>query len=116
MKLAITTALALTTAAMAFAPLRQQRILAQQQTFTTTALFANKPFFAAAEEDASLEEEVEQLVQEEIVKTKRASNLRNANGVEYVSCTIPVFCRLDSLTLPTNIHSLTLNHLDTLLG
>jgi hypothetical protein len=34
-------------------------------------------------EDMSLEEEVEQLVQAEIKKTKRMSNLRNEKGVEY---------------------------------
>jgi hypothetical protein len=37
----------------------------------------------AAKEDMSLEEEVEQMVQEEINKTKRMSNLRNEKGVEY---------------------------------
>jgi hypothetical protein len=34
-------------------------------------------------DDVSLEEEVEKLVQAEITKTKRMSNLRNENGVEY---------------------------------
>mmetsp|Transcript_10556 Transcript_10556/g.16178 ORF Transcript_10556/g.16178 Transcript_10556/m.16178 type:complete len:265 (+) Transcript_10556:166-960(+) len=34
-------------------------------------------------EDMSLEDEVEMLTQEEIKKTKKASNLRNANGVDY---------------------------------
>lgn len=34
-------------------------------------------------EDMSLDEEVEQLVQDEISKTKRMSNLRNEKGVEY---------------------------------
>lgn len=33
--------------------------------------------------EASLEDEVEELVQAEIAKTKKISNLRNANGVEY---------------------------------
>jgi len=54
-----------------------------------------KPFFASTEEpaieetdDATLdklseEEEVELLVQQEMSKTKRMSNLRNANGVDY---------------------------------
>jgi hypothetical protein len=33
--------------------------------------------------EETLEEEVERLVQDEIAKTKKVSNLRNANGVEY---------------------------------
>lgn len=50
------------------------------------------PFFASNEKDSSpsvdvddmtLEEEVEELTKEEVRKMKRASNLRNANGVEY---------------------------------
>lgn len=46
------------------------------------------PFFAstpAAEtkEEGTIEEEVDDLVQEEVAKTKRISNLRNANGVDY---------------------------------
>jgi hypothetical protein len=52
------------------------------------------PFFASEDsaspasktaqgEDMSLEEEIEQLTREEVGKLKRASNLRNANGVEY---------------------------------
>lgn len=54
------------------------------------------PFFASEDQESStssvggdatadmtLEEEVEQLTKEEVRKMKRASNLRNANGVEY---------------------------------
>ena len=48
------------------------------------------PFFAqedsspaAAVEEKSLEEEVDDLTQAEVKKMKRASNLRNANGVDY---------------------------------
>lgn len=37
----------------------------------------------ASADDLSLEEEVEMLTKEEIRKTKKASNLRNANGVDY---------------------------------
>lgn len=59
----------------------------------STRLYEKVPFFAAEEEateepeagvkEASLEDEVEELVQAEIAKTKKISNLRNANGVEY---------------------------------
>jgi hypothetical protein len=49
------------------------------------------PFFASEDQkkgeakldSMSLEEEVEELTKEEVRKMKRASNLRNANGVEY---------------------------------
>ena len=51
------------------------------------------PFFATAETPApaaeeakkemSLEEEIEELTKEEVKKMKKASNLRNANGVDY---------------------------------
>lgn len=46
------------------------------------------PFYAAGETKAakkeqSLEEEVEELTQAEVRKMKRASNLRNSNGVDY---------------------------------
>mmetsp|Transcript_28580 Transcript_28580/g.42095 ORF Transcript_28580/g.42095 Transcript_28580/m.42095 type:complete len:266 (-) Transcript_28580:123-920(-) len=51
-------------------------------TRTFMAEESTTPFFASTEE-MSLEEEVEQLVQEEVQKTKRASNLRNENGVDY---------------------------------
>ena len=56
---------------------------------------SNLPFFARQTSSAtvnkdtttatapSLEDEVEGMVQEEIAKVKKASNLRNANGVEY---------------------------------
>jgi hypothetical protein len=37
----------------------------------------------AVEEDMTLEEEIEELTQVEVQKMKKASNLRNANGVEY---------------------------------
>jgi hypothetical protein len=52
----------------------------------------SSPFFASEEKDKAaatsldemtLEEEVEELTKEEVRKMKRASNLRNANGVEY---------------------------------
>lgn len=48
------------------------------------------PFFASSEEGAapaapeqSLDDEVDELTQSEVNKMKRASNLRNANGVDY---------------------------------
>lgn len=46
------------------------------------------PFFAKGEEseapaEMTLEEEVEELTQAEVKKMKRASNLRNSNGVDY---------------------------------
>jgi len=41
-------------------------------------------FFAEAElDEMSVEEEIEALVKEEMAKTKKISNLRNANGVDY---------------------------------
>ena len=50
----------------------------------------NLPFFAAkpkaevaTPEEKSLEEEVEELTREEVAKTVKVSNLRNANGVDY---------------------------------
>ena len=54
----------------------------------------NQPFFASEEkaddpaatadvDNMTLDEEVEELTREEVRKMKRASNLRNANGVEY---------------------------------
>merc|ERR1719189_274655 len=51
----------------------------------TSCLAGDKPYFAtqSKEEDISEEEEVEMLVEQEIKKTKRISNLRNANGVDY---------------------------------
>mmetsp|Transcript_4363 Transcript_4363/g.6664 ORF Transcript_4363/g.6664 Transcript_4363/m.6664 type:complete len:275 (+) Transcript_4363:64-888(+) len=46
--------------------------------------FASKPAAAAPQEvEQSLEEEIEDLVQEEVTKTQKVSNLRNANGVDY---------------------------------
>lgn len=46
--------------------------------------FASKPADAAPKvEEPTLEEEVEELVKEEVVKTRKVSNLRNANGVDY---------------------------------
>lgn len=60
------------------------------------SLRMSSPFFASDEkdqkttsssstslDDMTLEEEVEQMTQEEVRKMKRASNLRNAKGVEY---------------------------------
>lgn len=41
------------------------------------------PAAVASTEELSLEEEVEQLTQAEVKKMKRASNLRNSNGVDY---------------------------------
>ena len=45
------------------------------------------PFFASSPEEPketqTLEEEVDELTQVEVKKMKRASNLRNANGVDY---------------------------------
>lgn len=57
-----------------------------------SSLTMNAPFFASEEKDQpappaakdmTLDEEVEELTKEEVRKMKRASNLRNANGVEY---------------------------------
>lgn len=42
-----------------------------------------EPADASAKMDMSLEEEVEALTQEEMNKMRRASNLRNSNGVDY---------------------------------
>lgn len=85
--------------ATAFAPVKNHLpVVGQQQ--RDVALF-NAPFFAseseektpaveepkAAEEsnpdNMTLEEEIEELTATEVRKMKRASNLRNANGVEY---------------------------------
>lgn len=87
-----------------FAAVGQQR----DQRSDVTTLSMNQPFFASSEEESSsappstavatssasvdnaknddmksLEEEIEELTKEEVRKMKRASNLRNANGVEY---------------------------------
>lgn len=79
----------------AFAPITPSRTAFGVSTITgeSTRLYEKVPFFAAEEEateepeagvkDVSLEDEVEELVQAEIAKTKKISNLRNANGVEY---------------------------------
>ncbi|VEU35316.1 unnamed protein product [Pseudo-nitzschia multistriata] len=85
--------------ANAFAPAGKPLAAVQQQRLDVVALSMNAPFFASEEPSAdapaaeadgetdfdtmSLEEEVETLANEEITKMKRASNLRNANGVEY---------------------------------
>jgi len=90
--------------AAAFAPAGKPFAAVQQQRLDVVALsMANAPFFASEEssssddaaaaataeltEDAadnmSLEEEIDSLTKEEVRKMKRASNLRNANGVEY---------------------------------
>jgi len=88
--------------ATAFAPAGKP-LAAIQQPRMDVALNMNAPFFASEEsssdaaepapaapaaatvdvDDMSLEEEVEKLAEVEISKMKRASNLRNANGVEY---------------------------------
>ena len=64
-------------------------------TTVSTTLLNNQPFFASEEkadepaapvagvDEMTLDEEVEELTREEVRKMKRASNLRNANGVEY---------------------------------
>eukprot|EP00551_Chaetoceros_affinis_P000807 CAMPEP_0203661652 /NCGR_PEP_ID=MMETSP0088-20131115/59725_1 /ASSEMBLY_ACC=CAM_ASM_001087 /TAXON_ID=426623 /ORGANISM="Chaetoceros affinis, Strain CCMP159" /LENGTH=271 /DNA_ID=CAMNT_0050524339 /DNA_START=19 /DNA_END=834 /DNA_ORIENTATION=+ len=46
------------------------------------------PFFASsptpgAKDEPTIDDEVDELVKEEVAKTKRISNLRNANGVDY---------------------------------
>jgi hypothetical protein len=85
MKLAIIGSLALSLCSNthAFAPLRPSasitgagRSASFSTTTTTTTLFGTG-------EDLSLEQEVEVMVQAELTKTKRMSNMRNANGVEY---------------------------------
>lgn len=88
--------------ATAFAPAGRPLATAVQQRDVVT-LSMNAPFFASesdsskeespaaarkeptpAEADSmTLEEEIEELTQVEVRKMKRASNLRNANGVEY---------------------------------
>lgn len=59
---------------------------------TNAALSGNKvPFFGnaapapqpAKEEEESVEDEIERMVQEEMTKTKKISNLRNSKGVDY---------------------------------
>jgi hypothetical protein len=49
------------------------------------------PLFATGNE-VSLEEEVEEMVQEEIRKTKKMSNLRNEKGVEYAPWMVRTCC------------------------
>lgn len=86
--------------ASSFAPVKQHLpVIGQQQ--RDVALF-NAPFFASEAEEKkapaveepkatgeddpdnlTLEEEVDKLTEVEVRKMKRASNLRNANGVEY---------------------------------
>ncbi|KAL3903216.1 MAG: hypothetical protein SGILL_010529 [Bacillariaceae sp.] len=91
--LSVSTILLLASGASAFAPgkpLAMPRVAAD----ASASLLNNSPFFASeekAEEPAvagdvdnmSLDEEVEELTREEVRKMKRASNLRNSNGVEY---------------------------------
>jgi hypothetical protein len=43
----------------------------------------SKPATTAAKEEQTIEEEIEELTKAEIQKMQRASNLRNANGVDY---------------------------------
>jgi hypothetical protein len=59
---------------------------------TPLKMSSQQPFFATQEEKSdagknfdsmTLDEEVEELTREEVRKMKRASNLRNSNGVEY---------------------------------
>lgn len=77
-----------------FAPAGKSFAAVQQQRMDVGALSMNAPFFASEEssssdapvadvDNMSLEEEAEKLAQEEISKMKKASNLRNSNGVEY---------------------------------
>jgi len=99
----------LATGATAFAPASKPlaAIGQQQQRLDVVALSMAAPFFAEessseeaaaapapaaavveevveeAADNMSFEEEVEELTKEEVRKMKRASNLRNANGVEY---------------------------------
>ncbi|KAG7359032.1 hypothetical protein IV203_015621 [Nitzschia inconspicua] len=71
----------------AFAPVTP---LASGRIAHVSSLKMSSPFFASEEsskptslDEMTLEEEVEELTREEVRKMKRASNLRNANGVEY---------------------------------
>lgn len=52
-------------------------------TLSKTTPRAPTVLFNANYDDLSLEEEVEERVQKELAKSKRMSNMRNANGVEY---------------------------------
>jgi len=68
MKLSLAALLVCTTSVWAFAPLQ------------TSNLPKTGPIFS---EEMSLEEEVEEMVQEEVSNSKRMSNLRNERGIEY---------------------------------
>lgn len=79
MKVALWTLFGMSATAWAFTPHRQTPFLPHQQQQSRRILVLQ----AQAMDDMTLEEEVEQLVQQEINKVKRASNLRNEKGVEY---------------------------------
>ncbi|GKY91838.1 hypothetical protein MPSEU_000155400 [Mayamaea pseudoterrestris] len=84
MKFASSVVIALTFAStsQAFAPQRASFVAQQtQQSIVTPAaqpLYNSKDIY-----DDDVDEEVEELVQKELAKNARMSNLRNANGVEY---------------------------------
>lgn len=87
------TAALLINAAAAFAPQGRASfgIVSPSSTVTLSQLRMaddNVPFFASKKEsesktDQSLEEEVDQLTKDEVAKSVKVSNLRNANGVDY---------------------------------
>jgi len=67
---------------LAFSPvIKQQAFLSTKinNVYTSSQLLMSED----PPEDLTMEEEVELLTQEEIRKTKKASNLRNSNGVDY---------------------------------
>lgn len=75
---------------VAFAPVTQPKSFVSAKSGNVGRLSAffmeeteDKKDTPVEEESISLEDEVEMLTQEEIKKTKKASNLRNANGVDY---------------------------------
>ena len=96
MKLSMTYALLASCACMsnAFSPMHHTASLTTQQRQRGSPLM-DKPFFASSEEpkaeptaaaaaeEETIDQEVERLVAEEMETTKKISNLRNANGVEY---------------------------------
>jgi len=80
-------ALLVVNGALAFAP---SKPLAVNRVEYVPPLQMSSPFFASEDnkpsssvDEMTLEEEIEELTREEVGKMKRASNLRNANGVEY---------------------------------
>mmetsp|Transcript_12707 Transcript_12707/g.30814 ORF Transcript_12707/g.30814 Transcript_12707/m.30814 type:complete len:276 (-) Transcript_12707:2002-2829(-) len=88
----LSASLLLAHSASAFAPVKTSFTVASSNHVTSLHMSSPPPFFASEEttddENAkldamTLEEEVDELTKEEVKKMKRASNLRNANGVEY---------------------------------